>query len=287
MTKLQWLKASLFIAFYSPFFAEAVVEDNFDSEEKPYFPMGAEQAKQRNQSLPKPYGFSLNYLGMSQSLTSDNISFSGLGALEPLIDIETSDAVQDSETLSFKADLWLSPFLNVYGLLGYTKGSSISDAQINFAGQPLLSPFQIDLEFKGLTYGVGSTLVAGIGNWFSVFDINYSRTDLDILNGEVNTLVISPRLGYRWEVSGHSIQLWGGMMYQNLEQSFHGDISELGIALPPQFPSNTRFDVNQRLKTQWNALLGAQVSLTDRLAALLELGMGQRTSLMLNLGYRF
>ncbi len=35
------------------------------------------------------------------------------------------------------------------------------------------------------TYGIGTTLVGGVGNWFTV-DANYTQTQFDILDGKVS-----------------------------------------------------------------------------------------------------
>ncbi len=42
------------------------------------------------------------------------------------------------------------------------------------------------LDFKGTTYGMGTTLVGGVGNWFTVFDANYTQTRFDILDGSID-----------------------------------------------------------------------------------------------------
>ncbi|EKL10095.1 hypothetical protein VCHC17A1_3901, partial [Vibrio cholerae HC-17A1] len=57
-------------------------------------------------------------------------------------------------------------------------------------------PFNLD--FKGDTYGAGFTLAGGYNQFFGTFDLNYTKTNLDILDGDIKALVISPRVGYEF-----------------------------------------------------------------------------------------
>lgn len=49
-------------------------------------------------------------------------------------------------------------------------------------------PFVLD--FEGKTYGGGAVL--------ATLDANYTRTNLDILDGDISALVITPRIGYEF-----------------------------------------------------------------------------------------
>ena len=260
------------------------------------FPIWAQEAIDLGHELPKPYGFTFNYMTMEQPLVVDSVSFSGLGGLDDMLSITGSEALQDSETITFRADAWVLPFLNLYGVLGHTKGSSVANVQLEADWssisppgvciiapcQATSKPFDFELNFKGTTYGVGGTLVGGIGNWFALLDVNYTNTNLDILDGEISSIVVSPRAGYRTSYEQHDIQVWVGAMYQNVEQTFSGYLRDIGIPL-----GNAKFEVNQHLEDKWNGLLGGQVGITKNIDLLMELGFGTRTSFMMGLGYRF
>ncbi|MDO6684615.1 MULTISPECIES: virulence protein [unclassified Agarivorans] len=291
MKMLNLLRSLIAAALLSPLLsvAESVLEPTPEAEQyDAYFPIWAQEAIDLGHKLPKPYGFSINYMSMSQPLIVDSVAFSGLGdVIDNLVGVDGSHAIQESETLTLRGDVWVLPFLNVYGLLGQTKGSSVANVQVNLAGNPIGPAFDFNLEFSGITYGAGTTLVGGIDNWFALLDVNYTNTDLDILDGEISTIVVTPRVGYRWETGGRDIQVWGGAMYQNVEQTFSGNLDDIGINLPPPLPSGGKFTVTQHLEERWNALIGGQMSLTEHVDALLEVGFGKRSSFMLGLGYRF
>lgn len=251
------------------------------------FPIWAQEAIDLGHELPKPYGFSIGYMKMDQPLIVDSVSFSGFGIADDLIYIDGSEAHQDSETLTLRGDFWLLPFLNFYGIFGYTQGSSIANVQLNLGNKPIGDSFDFALNFKGFTYGVGGTIAGGIGNWFGLLDVNYTNTNLDILDGEISSIVVSPRLGYRWKFRGHDTQLWVGSMYQNVEQTFSGYLTNIGIELPDFLPQGGKFRVEQHLEDKWNGLIGAQMALTPHIDLLMEAGIGTRRSGMISLGYRF
>ncbi|PKG57159.1 virulence protein [Shewanella sp. Choline-02u-19] len=260
------------------------------------FPIWAQEAIDLGHELPKPFGFSVNYMSMEQPLIVDSVAFSGLGGLDDLLSIKGSEAQQESETITFRADAWVLPFLNLYGVIGHTKGSSVANVQLEADWSSVLpplvckinpcqsvsDPFDFELNFKGTTYGVGGTLVGGIGNWFALLDINYTNTNLDILDGEISSIVVSPRAGYRTSYNNHDIQIWAGAMYQNVEQTFSGYLQDIGIPL-----GKAKFEVNQHLEDKWNGLIGGQIGVTKNIDLLMELGIGTRTSFMMSLGYRF
>lgn len=265
------------------------------------FPIWAQEAMDLGHELPKPYGLSLTYMTMDQPLVVDSVSFSGLGPIDDMLSITGSEAIQDSQTLTLRGDVWVLPFLNFYGILGHTEGSSIANVQLDADLSSILppiycnlnpcnvqsDPFDFELHFKGFTYGVGGTLVGGVGNWFALLDINYTNTNLDILDGEISTVVVSPRVGYRIQNGNNEMQVWFGAMYQNVEQTFSGYLHDIGIGNDFDFLSNGKFKVEQHLEDKWNGLVGGQVSINKHVDLLLEVGFGTRTSGMLSIGYRF
>ncbi|MCL1140577.1 virulence protein [Shewanella pneumatophori] len=297
MLKMISILAALSVLlFVSPSQADSIEREPHKELYDRTFPIWAQEAIDLGYELPKPYGFTLNYMNMDQPLVVDSVGFSGLGGLDDILSIKGSLAEQTSETLSLRGDMWVLPFLNLYGVIGHTKGSSIANVKLEadltevlpplfckFNPCSLASPaFDFILDFKGTTYGVGGTIVGGIGNWFALLDVNYTNTRLNILDGEISSIVVSPRAGYRTEYNNRDVQIWAGAMYQNVEQNFSGYLRDIGIPL-----GNAKFEVNQHLADKWNGLIGSQVSLTSNIDLLMEFGLGTRTSFMMGVGYRF
>ncbi|EDW3363973.1 hypothetical protein GUZ04_001598 [Salmonella enterica] len=286
------------------------------------FPIWGDEAKARGYSIPLPFGVNVSYMNMRQNIDVDSISFSGLALGNHAIptdmfNIDAGSTRERSKTENLRLDMWVFPFLNIYGLVGHTRGSSVSkvsvDAdpsrytgvdrliassvhQLNQSGD--LKDIDFILDFKGTTWGTGITLAGGYENWFALVGTNYTRTDFDILDGKISALTVSPRVGYRFRFQGpvgeSHLSLWVGSMYQNVQQEFRGSLSDLHMPAELQPLINTvnqndngRFDVKQKLTAPWNMLLGSQYEITPQFNVLTEIGFNERNSFFIAGEYRF
>lgn len=177
------------------------------SESDSYFPIWGDEARARGYSIPLPYGVNLSYMNIRQDIMVDSITFSGLKLgnhpiPSDMFAIDAGHTREKSKTENLRLDMWVFPFLNVYGLVGHTRGSSVSQVSVDsdpsqFRGldrviagavhqlyqSGKLQDIDFTLDFKGTTWGTGFTLAGGYGNWFGLVDTNYTRTDFDILDG--------------------------------------------------------------------------------------------------------
>ncbi|CAM3867244.1 hypothetical protein RABR111495_16195 [Rahnella bruchi] len=286
------------------------------------FPIWGDEARARGYSIPLPFGVNLSYMNMRQNVDVDSITFSGLklGAHpipSDMFNIDVAKTRERSQTENLRLDMWVFPFLNVYGLLGYTKGSSVSNVSVdadpsrytgldrviassvhNLNRSGDLKDIDFTLDFQGRTIGTGFTLAGGYGNWFTLVDTNYTRTDFDILDGSISAVTVSPRVGYRFTLPGVAgpshLSLWVGSMYQDVQQEFKGKLSDLHMPAELQPLISTvnqdddgRFDVKQHLNSPWNMLVGAQYEITQNFNVLSEIGFNDRNSFFLAGEYRF
>ncbi|TNV14050.1 hypothetical protein FH968_20875 [Buttiauxella sp. B2] len=286
------------------------------------FPIWGDEARARGYSIPLPFGANLSYMNIRQNIDVDSITFSGLKLGNHLIpsdmfNIAVGQTRQRSETENLRLDMWVFPFLNIYGLMGYTKGSSLSQVSVDadpsrYTGidriiassvhklheNGTLQDIDFALDFEGRTFGTGFTLAGGYKNWFTLVDTNYTRTEFDILDGKISAVTVSPRVGYRFDmpdISGPShLSIWVGAMYQNVDQEFKGNLSDLHM--PPELQplissvnvdDQGRFDVKQHLSSPWNTLIGAQYEITKNFNLLTEIGFNERNSFFLAGEYRF
>lgn len=284
------------------------------------FPIWGEEAKAAGYEIPEPFGLNISHMQVKQGIQVDSISFSGLPSK---IEIPTNiplgisaeniklmpivrETKQRSDTSTLRADMWVFPFLNVYGLVGKTKGRTDSildmrvslDVKINKLSIPVptidIKDIHFPLEFHGDTFGLGFVLAGGYGNWFALTDVSYTQTKMDILDGKIDALVASPRVGYQFSVLDRPLRIWVGGMYQSIDQSFSGNIVDL--TLPTELKEilawmdrskSGKFHVEQHLESPWNTLLGAQYQITPNLLLLTEWGLGKRTSAFFTLDMRF
>lgn len=286
------------------------------------FPIWGDEARARGYSIPLPFGVNMSYMNMRQDINVDSIAFSGLKLGNhpiptDMFAIDAGHTREQSKTENLRLDMWVFPFLNIYGLMGYTKGSSVSNVSVDadpslysgidrlIAGSVHrlhdsgdLQDINFTLDFKGMTWGGGFTLAGGYQNWFALVDTNYTRTDFDILDGSISATTISPRVGYRFQFQGPQgpshLGVWIGTMYQDVQQEFKGNLADLNMpaALQPLINAvnqdgEGRFDVKQHLSSPWNMLVGAQYEITPHFNLLTEIGFNERNSFFLAGEYRF
>ncbi|MBV7297232.1 TonB-dependent receptor [Enterovibrio paralichthyis] len=281
-------------------------------------PIWKEEAESRGYVLPKPIGLNLSYMSMEQGIAVDSIAFDGLAyktdpswlfpnglnipIAQDMIDISAAPGRQKSEVLSLRADVWIFPFLNVYGMVGKLTGYSETDVTIDGIRisdkiylenpNPEAIPFRLDLD--GNLYGGGFVLAGGYGNWFGLVDASYTQTELTVVDGAIDAIVVSPRVGYDFTKKGLPLRLWAGAMYQDVEQSLSGSLSSLdlpaglsGLLGSVNKDNEGRFNVEQRLTTPWNPIVGMQYQISPNLYLLGEVGLGDRQSLFLTVDMRY
>ncbi len=274
-------------------------------------PIWGDAARAKGYDLPEPFGASYSYMNMRQNIIVDSIQFKFTNpkykSFEQGTIINAGDTRQKSETQMLKLDAWVLPFLNIYGVYGTTKGTSTTNLDSIFLGMPGADPDEpawenlpFKLSFKGKTFGGGATLAGGYNQFFATLDTNYTRTNFDILDGDISALVITPRIGYEFVFnpvfSGQGntkVQVWAGAMYQNITQRFKGSVN--GLDLPPELAlfntikkeTDIKFDVKQHIAHKWNHTAGIRVEVTRNFNVLSEIGFGNRNSFLISGEFRF
>lgn len=281
-------------------------------------PIWKEEAEALGYVLPKPFGFNVSYMSLEQGIAVDSIAFEGLAfkkdpsfffpnginipIARDMIDIHAAPGRQKSEVISLRGDVWLFPFLNVYGMVGKLKG--YSETQVTIEGIRVSDniylknknpePIDFKLDLDGDLYGGGIVLAGGYGNWFGLVDASYTKTNLTVIDGAIDAYVVSPRLGYDFHTHGFPVRLWAGAMYQDVEQSLSGSLSSLdlpaglsGLLGAVNKDGEGRFNVEQRLTTEWNPIIGMQYQISPNFYLLGEAGFGDRTSVFFSIDMRY
>ncbi|MCD8338671.1 MAG: hypothetical protein LUC43_00455 [Burkholderiales bacterium] len=229
--------------------------------------------------------------------------------LGSLFDIDVGKTRQKSHTDSIRLDAWVFPFLNIYGMYGRTRGHTNSVVNVgssvplidsllkNYVGQNI----GYELDLKGNTWGLGAVLAGGYKNVFASLDFNYSWTRLNVVHGNIDAFVFEPRVGYQFHLPGwqkiywpeSTLSVWLGAMYQDVKQSFGGNLSNLKFTGNLQTldnllnPGDESFHVEQRLKNPWNMLAGFRWDVGKHFAVTAEWGFIHRNSFMIAVEGRF
>lgn len=259
-------------------------------------PIWGPEAEARGYQIPLPFGVGVTGYSARQPVNIEDLRL-GFRGKDPVsvtnfLQINTVDTTQ--QNVSAKFDVLVFPFLDVYALLGYTKGTT--NGLIQVPGDPVLGiieprQLQLNAAFNGPTYGLGFTLQGGakISDWrdltaIVVADWNRTQTDLSfeneslIANTKPIATVFSARIGLHGIASPSlGAAVWIGAMHQKIQQTVAGSVAN----------SDLKFEVVQSPEQPWNTLLGGLIEFGKAGYVLLEGGLGARKSILVAGVYRF
>ncbi len=225
--------------------------------------------------LPRAWGIGLDYYTMDQDYMVESLKFElpGVSLGDPsLIDVTNSIDYYD-----FKADVWLFPFLNLFGTVGKVDGDTLVDlSNVPIVGLPF--PLGVlPVSYDGTVYGVGFTLVYGAENWFTSATTTWTRSDLKgDFKSSVDSLSIQPRVGF---IRGSWLG-WVGAMYLDIDENHKGNFNLPIIGPVP-------FEVGLASADKWNFALGTAYFFSDQANMTIEFGFGKRDYTLVNVNYRF
>lgn len=234
--------------------------------------------------MPRAFGVGIDYFNMDQALELDSLSFvAPPGApFPPTIDPSLIRADNDIENFDLKVDVWLLPFLNVFGIYGRIDGQTGVDlAGLNLGLPPGVDRFNIN--YDGDVFGGGIVLVYGGERWFGSVTATFTDTDLSgDFQSTVQASTIQPRIGLRTD---RNIEVWLGGYIIDADESHTGTVNlDLGFGLGI-IPIDFAADLSQ--KTRFNPSVGLHMSLDNGWEATVEVGGGDRTTALGNITYRF
>lgn len=203
------------------------IEDSlFFSRSYPYvLPVLGEKAHKRGYRVQKPFGIMVNTVWVEQSLTVDDfqVGFGNLTQEAPrpeLIDIyqivKFDQVKTHTNAWNIRADVWLLPFLNVYGLYGRSETTDVDTKMV----QPF--PLKIHTDASGYFVGYGTVVAGKLGPLFLSANLNQNYNHGNNLR---NTMKISI-MGFRGgpvikfpKRPEMMLTLWAGAMHTK----FHGE----------------------------------------------------------------
>ena len=248
-------------------------------------PFYGKEARKEGYDLPKPYGISL--INMFQNTTMHMTSFDIDHVPIDFNKIIDGDSTYENTTFAplIRADVWLLPFLNVGLLLGATDTST--DVTLHSKSGLSLGPIEIikpdsklrldTFKTNSLLYGVGATLAGGVENFFTTIDFQYVRSYTQEADVSLETLVITPLIGY--DIKSVGTRAFIGAQYQDLQDSLTFDVTTNGKTLSGRVGLHS---------DGWAGLVGANYDFTRHWSSNLMLSYGvDRKNMILTIGYRW
>ncbi len=299
---------------------QGALYENTKNLNNPYvIPLWGEKLGRKGFLLPYPIGISVNGYAAAQDVTVSDLSI-GIndGQLQSLDNIVGfSKVTANVQDINVRTDLWILPFLDVYGIYGKTWVQT--DVGI---GSIVDKPVDLNTQanFDGYVYGIGAMLTGGIRSVFFSLDMSKIWTHLGELKGDNSAVNFGLRTGYVFHFQGNpekNISVWTGATRLYLSGGTDGTInlsevmpdignnyqnSDWYEALGPvkqklvdelvekaeNVDSQLHYTLKKRPAKDWSMILGAQYQIDRNWQFRAEANfLGGRKSGLISASYRF
>jgi len=221
------------------------------------------------------WGVGVDFYTMDQNYEIKQLEFDlpGVSLSDPS-QLKVRNKIQH---LDIKFDVWLTPFLNVFGVLGHLRAETTVDlSNVPVVGLPF--PLgKLPVNYSGTVYGGGFTLAYGGEHWFTSVTSTWTDTSLNgDFDSTVSTFTAQPRIGLvkdKWN-------FWVGGLYLDTEETHSGVVQLPVLGAVP-------FAVELSGSDKWNEAVGAGYTFSPKAVLYMEVGFGNRDHTLFNFTYRF
>jgi hypothetical protein len=211
------------------------LRDSLKSTRYPYIlPIWGKKVTQLGFDLPYPVGVNINYLYQESDLVINNLYVGFNGGPQYSMDeiVRFTNTSSNTSGINCRPDIWLFPFLNIYGIFA----KSNSSTNVNFG---IWVPDVTDTDiwtqiygtgtkanFEGITTGFGLTPTIGVGGGFMALDMNFAWTDIASLQKPAFSFVFGPRFGKSFRLKKQqTIALWVGGFRVKIDTGTKGSMA--------------------------------------------------------------
>jgi hypothetical protein len=207
--------------------------DSLKKSEYPYvLPIWGEKAAKKGFNLPYSAGFSAQYFWQESLILIDNLNVGFNNGPMYNLDgvVRFDEAKSTASAFTVRPDVWLFPFLNVYGIFGQAQAST----SVNFGvwvpdstgvEKQVLSTGTV-VEFKTSTFGLGMTPTIGVAGGFLALDMNVAWTDVPQLKKPARSFIFGPRRGKNFKLKKErAVAVWAGGFRVAIASGTDGSIS--------------------------------------------------------------
>jgi hypothetical protein len=230
------------------------------------FPIWGRKAIERGFDLPTPLGFNIGSFAANQDIRISDLGLGFNRPPEPISFIKFSGAKAKLANFNARIDLWVLPFLNVYGMVGTGPGRTTVHIS-----EPVT--FSTTADFSGTNLGLGFTGAFGIKRNFGVVDFNHQWAQSSLISAPVPVNVFSARLGRAFRVGARAKRMrmtaWVGTMYQAMKSGTNGSI-KLSDVVPPG--TDSLFN-NYQTSSWYQTLSPAEKAFVDNMVQRLQGGL--------------
>jgi hypothetical protein len=196
------------------------------------FPILGKKAVEKGFNLPYSAGLSIQYLWQKQDLLINNLNIGfNNGPTYNMDDIvRFNNSTSEAYGINFRPDIWILPFLNIYGIFAQSKPSTTVGFGIWVpdSSNQWKEVFQTSTKasFTATSFGFGLTPTIGVAGGFLALDMNLTWTDIDALEKPAFSYIFDPRLGktFKFKNPERSIALWVGGFRWSINSGTKGSI---------------------------------------------------------------
>lgn len=225
------------------------VIDSLKSADYPYaLPIWGAKATAAGYNLPYSAGISVQYFTQESELVIDNLMVGFNNG--PMYDLDGlvrfDKPLATASALTVRPDVWVLPFLNVYGILGKSQAST----EVNFGvwipdstnTETEILNAGTTVDFSTVTAGFGITPTIGVGGGFLALDMNFSWTDVPQLKEPAFAFVFGPRFGKNFTLNKpeRSFAVWAGGFRVKISSGTEGSLELSEVFNATDF--NTKID---------------------------------------------
>jgi hypothetical protein len=247
--------------------------DSIKNAEYPYvLPIWGAKAAARGFNLPYSAGLGINYLWQESDLVIENlqVGFNNNPMKDLSEVIRFDNATSTAQGLNFRPDIWLFPFLNVYGVLAKSKPSTevnfgiyAPDADGNWNNVISMSSIA---EFDATTLGFGLTPTMGVGGGWMALDMNFTWSDIAALEKPAFAYVFGPRFGksFKFKKRDRNFTGWVGGFRLKINTGTTGSLNISDVLDLSGLQTKVDNGINKVANTQtqvdvwWDGLSDAQ-----------------------------
>ncbi|MDX2135879.1 MAG: hypothetical protein SFV52_13905 [Saprospiraceae bacterium] len=212
----------------------AEVIDSLKLADYPYaLPIWGDKATKLGFDLPYSAGLSVQYFWQESDIIIEDLMVGFNNG--PMYDLDGlvrfDDARATAAALTVRPDIWLFPFLNVYGILGRSGASTAVGfgVWVPDSSNTSREVFSYDtrVDFQATSIGFGLTPTIGVGGGFLALDLNVAWTDVPQLKNPARTFVFGPRFGKNFKLKKpqNSVAVWVGGFRVHLNSETDGSIN--------------------------------------------------------------
>jgi hypothetical protein len=207
--------------------------DSLKHSEYPYsLPIWGAKAAKAGYNLPYSAGIGVNYLWQKSDLIIEDL-FVGFNN-GPMYDLDEivrfNSAVASASAINLRPDIWIFPFLNIYGIFTKASTSTTIGAGLYLPDTTNVwnevTSFSSKAEFQATGVGFGMTPTLGVAGGFMALDMNVTWQSISALDKPVFTFVFGPRFGktFKLKKPESNFAVWAGGFRLHLKSETSGSL---------------------------------------------------------------